>query len=84
VELAWWRSVVYFASSNYCVPIGKVVSCYLQRVPRLVSRIELRVYYMRVCKCHRHEIVKMGGKASEACLVAHEAMDEYKKNPPEI
>lgn len=56
-------------------PFTKVVSCKLNRISRLVPRVNLGVNHMALSQGHREDIVNMSREALEARLVAHEAMD---------
>jgi hypothetical protein len=79
VALAWYLSVLLHARNWVIEPSGEVVSGYIKRVSRLVSRVDLRMHYVRVGKCDSHEIMYMSRKTAETCFVAHEAMDVHKK-----
>ena len=65
----------------YFIPSRKVIPCNLERVPRFVPRIDFGVHYVRFGKGDGHELVDMGGKASETCFVSHEAMDVNEEQP---
>ncbi len=67
--------------SSY-VPIAEVISGILNRFSGLVSRVNLRVYHVRFGQGYGQEVMNMRGKAPEAGLVAHEAMDIDEKQCP--
>lgn len=37
------------------------------------------MHHVRIRKCHRDEVVHVGGKAPETCLIAHKAMNVHEK-----
>jgi hypothetical protein len=61
------------------IPRAEFLSRKLDRLARLVSRIHLRVYNMRLAQSNDEEIVDMCWETLEASLVAHEPMDIHKQ-----
>lgn len=57
------------------IPSTEILPRELNGLPRLVSRVYLRMHNMRLIKADGEEIVDMCWEALEACLIAHESMD---------
>ena len=61
------------------LPRRELISCLLKTVPRLITRIDFRVHYVRIRERYRDQVVHMCWKASETRLIAHEAMDVHEQ-----
>lgn len=61
------------------LPCGELISGLLKTVSRSISGIDLGMHHVRIRKCHRDEVVHVGGKAPETCLIAHKAMNVHEK-----